>query len=349
MSLINKHQALIEKIGRNLVPFYCLLELTYKCNLKCIHCYVVRNERKELTPRQFFNILKQLKDLGTLYLTISGGEPLVREDFFEITEYAKKLNFALRIFTNATLINSKIADKIKKLKPLAVEVSLYGLEKTQDGITQVKGSFKRSVNGIKLLRRRGINVLAKSTLLNKNISEIWKLKKFVGKELKIKTRGIGGGLAVSPCDDGDIRPLSYLPTDEQLRWYMKEESKYFKKKWHYKEPDPDSNLCGAGIMSLNVTPYGEVNPCVQIRTKNKISKNKSIKDIWENDSEFKLFRNTKVKDLKECLNCEYKEYCFHCAGISYALYGSFTKPYPDACRQAKIRKEVYEEIYSKKY
>ena len=335
-----------KKVVDKTIPVRCLLEITYKCNLECIHCYVVRNRKKELTTKQFFNILKQLKDLGTLHLIISGGEPLIRYDFFEIAEYAKKNNFALRIFTNATLINSKIADKIKKLKPLGVEVSLYGLEKTHDGITQIKGSFKRAINGIKLLSRREVNVLVKCTLLRQNIYEIWDLRKYVEKDLKVRMRSIGGSLTLSPCDDGDPKPLNYFPTEEQLKWYMekkkgiiKRETK--KKKPSFKTPDRNSNLCGAGITFINITPYGEVNPCVQIRTKNKISKNRTIRDIWENGREFKLLRNTKVKDLKECINCEYEKYCFRCPGIAYLLTGSFTKPYPDACRQAKIRKQVY--------
>ena len=343
--LRDKYVAFRKKVSSNLVPFHALLELTYKCNLKCLHCYVIKDNRKELTTSQFFNVLDQLKDLGTLYLTISGGEPLVRDDFFEIAHYAKKNNFALRIFTNATLINSKVADKIKKLKPIAVEVSLYGLEKTHDEITQVKGSFKRTINGIKLLKKKGLNVLAKCTLLRRNIGEIWRLKEFVERDLKIRMRGIGGGLVVSPCDDGDIRPLNYLPVDEQLREYMEKEQKYlrrkFKKKPKFEKFSLNSNLCGAGITSVNITPYGEVNPCVQIRTRNKISKDKTIRDIWENGREFKLLRNTKVKDLKECIDCEYEKYCFRCPGISYLLTGSFTKPYPDACKQAKIRKQVY--------
>jgi radical SAM protein with 4Fe4S-binding SPASM domain len=114
-----------------------------------------------------------------------------------------------------------------------------------------------------------------------------------------------------------------------------------KRKLKFKKPNRDSNLCGSGIVSINITPYGEVNPCVQIRTRNRITRQRSIKDIWENGKEFKLLRNTKVKDLKECIDCEYEPYCFRCPGISYLLTGSFTKPYPDACRQARIRKEVY--------
>jgi len=69
--------------------------------------------------------------------------------------------------------------------------------------------------------------------------------------------------------------------------------------------------------------------------------NKELRDIWENGREFKLLRDTKVKDLKECIDCEYEKYCFRCPGISYLLTGSFTNPYPDACRQAEIRKQVY--------
>ena len=85
----------------------------------------------------------------------------------------------------------------------------------------------------------------------------------------------------------------------------------------------------------------EVNPCVQIRTKNKVN-GKTIKEIWEDAQEFKILRQTRLRDLRDCLGCEYRKYCFFCPGISYMLTGSFTKPYKEACEQARIRKEVYE-------
>ncbi|MCM8783656.1 MAG: radical SAM protein [Candidatus Omnitrophica bacterium] len=129
------YRGVLNRVTENLIPFHCLLELTYRCNLKCLHCYVVRDTQKELTTQQFLSILDQLKELGTLYLIISGGEPLVRTYFFEICKHAKKNNFALRIFTNASLINTNIAERIRELKPLVVEVGLYGFEKTHDEIT----------------------------------------------------------------------------------------------------------------------------------------------------------------------------------------------------------------------
>ncbi|MCM8783657.1 MAG: hypothetical protein NC818_02610 [Candidatus Omnitrophica bacterium] len=86
-------------------------------------------------------------------------------------------------------------------------------------------------------------------------------------------RGIGGGLALSPCDNGDLRPLNYLPTDEQLKWYMKEEKiseEESKQPPDFRKRRLNFNLCGSGISTVNITPHGEINPCVQIRTKNKI-------------------------------------------------------------------------------
>lgn len=125
---------------------------------------------------------------------------------------------------------------------------------------------------------------------------------------------------------------------------MREEKKYLRRKSKqppdFKKRRLDFNLCGSGISTVNITPYGELNPCVQVRTKNRIE-GRSIKDIWLNGKEFKLLRQTKIRDLKDCRNCEYEKYCFRCAGISYLLTGSFTQPYPDVCRQAEIRKEIY--------
>ncbi|MBU4342944.1 MAG: radical SAM protein [Candidatus Omnitrophica bacterium] len=344
------YQDLIKKTAKKLIPIHCLFELTYNCNLSCVHCYVIKNEKKELNEREAFDILKQLKDAGCLYLTLSGGEIFVRKDFFEIAGYARKLNFALRLFTNGTLVNGKVADKIKALKPISVEISLYGFKNIHEKITQVKRSFDKAVRAIKLLVDRNIKVFVKTTLMKQNIDEIWKLKEFVGGSLKAGWRGIGGELLISPCDDGNRRPLNYRLDDEQLKNYIREEikiskiSKSFEKEFKPRKVKRNETLCGAGFVSCNITPYGELNPCVQIRLENNSLKDKSFMEIWKGHKEIRALRNMRMADKEDCWGCELISYCFVCPGVALLESGSLTAKLPEACRQARIKKEIYEEI-----
>ena len=132
------------------IPINAHLELTNNCNLKCVHCYVVKEKtRSELNYSEIINLLDQLADAGCLWLALTGGEVLTRDDFFDIAFYAKKKNFALRIMTNGTLIDESAADSIAELAPVAVDMSLYSATKdTHDTITQTKGSFEKTLRAI---------------------------------------------------------------------------------------------------------------------------------------------------------------------------------------------------------
>ncbi len=353
MRPITSRQDLIEKTAKKLIPLHCLFELTYKCNIKCCHCCVLKERKKELNKWEIFKILEQLKDAGCLYLTFSGGEILVRKDFFEIAEYARKLNFAIRLFTNGMLINGKIADRIKTVKPLAVEISLYGFKNTHEKITQAKGSFDRTVQAIKLLRKRGIKVFTKTVILRQNSDEIWELEKFVRLELKAHWRGIGGGLFISPCNDGDKRPLNHRLTDMQMKRYIKEQLLRFKSiniKDIRRKVHGSEMICKVGLSTCNITPYGEVNPCAQIKLeKNNTLKNKSLLDIWRENEEIKKLRNLCMRDKKECWDCNLISYCVSCPGIALLECGSVLAKLPEACRQARIRREVHEELLEQSY
>ena len=198
MDKISSYGIILKKVATNFVPLTCLFELTFNCNLSCKHCYVVRRKTEELSTMEVFNILEQLKNAGCLNLVFSGGEIFTRKDFFEIAAYARKLNFAINLYTNGTLIDDKVADKIRKLNILRVEISLYGLRDTHDKITQNKGSFDRAVKGIRLLMERKIKVVVKALLVAQNISKIWKLQEFVMEDLRAIWRNLGGGLFISP-------------------------------------------------------------------------------------------------------------------------------------------------------
>src|SRR5512136_1927248 len=166
-------QVLSAKAQAGNIPLHAMLELTNGCNLRCRHCYVgVQPRRGELRLDEFKAVLDQLAEAGSLFLTFSGGEPLTREDFFQIAAYARQKEFSFTLFSNGTLITPRVADRLRELCPERVEISLLGGKAaTHDGITQVPGSFERALRGVRLLVERGIKVQLKTTWMRENIEE----------------------------------------------------------------------------------------------------------------------------------------------------------------------------------
>src|SRR5881397_4385741 len=108
-------QEIVERNWSRAVPMSALFELTFVCNHACSFCYNCPTGQKEMTTAEVFDSLRKLAEFNILYLTLTGGEPLVRRDFFEIAEAARSLGFALRIYTNGFLIDEAMAKRIKEV------------------------------------------------------------------------------------------------------------------------------------------------------------------------------------------------------------------------------------------
>src|SRR5947207_1591546 len=108
-------------------PLSAYLELTYRCNWRCVFCYNPRHfDRAGLSAAEWIAVLDELRRLGTLTITLTGGEPLAHPEFFEIATAARERAFAIRVFTNGALIDEAAADHLARLDPLVVELSLHG-------------------------------------------------------------------------------------------------------------------------------------------------------------------------------------------------------------------------------
>ncbi|MGB3904717.1 MAG: radical SAM protein, partial [Anaerolineae bacterium] len=146
-----------DKLGGKRVPIAGSLELTFRCNLRCVHCYLGDTRagipgKQELTYAEIRDLLDQIVDEGCLWLLLTGGEPLVRPDFLDIYTYAKQKGLLVTLFTNGTLITPQIADYLQQWRPFVVEISLYGRTKeTYEKVTGVPGSYERCMRGIQLL------------------------------------------------------------------------------------------------------------------------------------------------------------------------------------------------------
>src|SRR5438067_8903365 len=138
------------------IPISVHMDLTYRCNERCVHCYLDHDDRGEMTTEEIKGILDQLAEAGVFFLTLSGGEPLMRKDFFEIVAHARALMFNVKVKTNGLLIGEKEARQLLSLGIESVQLSLYSHRaEIHDGITKVKGSLERTTKAIRFLRSQG--------------------------------------------------------------------------------------------------------------------------------------------------------------------------------------------------
>jgi heme d1 biosynthesis radical SAM protein NirJ len=149
--------------------------LVRRCNLTCMHCYSISADIDfpgELSTQEVLGVMEDLKAFGVPALILSGGEPLLRPDLFEIAQRAKALGFYTALSTNGTLIDAALAARIAATGFDYVGISLDGLEQTHDRFRRKAGAFQGALNGIRLCRDAGVRVGARFTLTQDNAADL---------------------------------------------------------------------------------------------------------------------------------------------------------------------------------
>ena len=315
-------------------------ELTYRCNEKCTHCYldVFAPHAKvpdELTTEECLRIVDQMAELGVLNLTLSGGEILVRRDFFEIAEYARSKRFLLRLFTNGILITPAVADRIAALHPYSVELSLYSATpELHDRITRVRRSWELTTRAFGLLREHGIRSVMKTPLMRENAREL--------KALRALANDLGSSLrydlTITQKDSGGIDPLKHRLTDDDLLWVMREEMEA--DKWVQRHYTDESRTCSITLNGIVIDPYGQVSPCIQVRKNAGNLRTQPLKEIWETSPVWKEFGSLTLGALPVCRTCELNSICVRCHGLAMAEDGDIKAPALVNCREALTRRQV---------
>jgi MoaA/NifB/PqqE/SkfB family radical SAM enzyme len=340
-------QKLFELAYENRQLLYVSMEITHSCNFACKFCYnpVKRSDQKRsaaldcrekpLELNEIKPLLSKLRKSGVLFLTLTGGEPLIHPRFWDILAEANRLSFAVRVFTNGALIDEPAADKLEKDRPYCVEMSIYGASEESYNETNGRGGdFKKVVKAIKLLKERGINLFLKCVLTavtEKELDRIQDLADELGCELHWDP-------VLSPSEDGLEYPLSFRASDEGLeRLFQNPRFKVGTSPFDRGEGD---SVCNIGRISLDIDPFGNIKPCIQWKDPIGNVRKDDILEIWKNSTELKALMEMSKKSLEKIKEeTEDHAYCFNCIGRSNLLYGDPTKPDECELKIAKLRRK----------
>lgn len=335
---------LLERATKKKIPLMAHLDLTYRCNLDCVHCYVFGpdKERTELTNSEIKDAIEQLADAGTLYLTLSGGEVLTRKDFFNIASYARKRNFAIKILTNGTLMTKEDAEKIASLNPQFVGVSIYSANpEVHDAITSHSGSFQKSLLAVTMLRERGVRVRISTLVMKKNMNDyqsVHEIAQRLGAQFQVDYR-----IAPKLNNSDYPYPSDLLMNKDELRVILADiaEGNGYEPKEFYQDV---FNVvpCGAGYTNCYISPYGDIYPCVLLPLLCGSLRKKTFIDIWKRSYWIRKVRSAIIPRLP-CSRCDSFKYCEPCLAFSYFDKGDIFTPSERICTEAKIRKNLNEE------
>ncbi len=302
------------------------LELTVRCNENCIHCGSRCGESAvdELTLRQYKDFLSQVRDdmgVQKKMLCITGGEPLLRKDFFDIMGHANELGFRWGMTSNATLLTKEVARDLKRVGMGTISVSIDGLEQTHDQFRRTPGGFSKAMQGIEnLLEVGGFRAVQVTTVVtHKNINELDELFRIFSKMdidswrvINIEPMGRALDHPELLLTDDDYRTMFEFIRNKRIAGepvcygcshYLGMEYEREVRDWYY--------LCTAGLYTASITANGDIIACLDIERRPEFVQGNILTDrfseVWKNG--FSVFRRDLSDDNPKCSDCSEKEFC----------------------------------------
>lgn len=329
------------------------IELTSKCNERCIHCYIPHKYKDtDIKPELFYSVLDQLKKMGTLSVALSGGEPMTHPYFVDFLKAAKDRDFKVTILSNLLLLNDKILETLKNGLMCSIQTSLYSMNpERHDLITTIPGSFEKTKNAILKLIENDIPVQISCPIMKANKNDYIEVAKWAH-EHKIRaitdyaimaqynhdTENLVNRLSPEECRK-EIEDILEIDLDYQNQILSKD----FIKRCTIINEDPNEPFCGVGISSCCMVANGNVYPCSgwQSYVCGNLNE-KTLKEIWEDSKEMIWLRNLRKGDIKECLNCENKAFCSPCLSrfANESKTGNPLEVAKHFCEVAKVNRQV---------
>ena len=262
-------KSLVEEMKRGLDAPICLTwELTYACNLQCVHCLSSSGQRdeRELSTDEAKKILDDLRDLQVFYINIGGGEPMVRRDFFELLEYSVANGIGVKFSTNGAFIDEEKAQRLAAMDYLDIQISLDGVDAATNDAVRGEGSYDMAIRAMENLKAANFGQFKISVVVTRhNVSQLDQFKALAdhyGAQLRV-TR-------LRPAGRGADTWHELHPTNAQQReiynWLLKHGENVLTGDSFFHlnalgESLPGLNMCGAGRVVCLIDPIGDVYAC----------------------------------------------------------------------------------------
>jgi len=295
------------------------IEITSKCNERCVHCYIPHdNKVKHIEPDLFYNVLEQCKKMNLLHVTLSGGEPMMHNNFSDFLKKCNEYNFSVNILSNLTLLNNEIIKEMKRNRLLGVQVSLYSMDSNiHDAITQIKGSFEKTKNAILKLKENDIPMQISCPIMKQNIN----CYNDVIEWGKIHNINVGSDYVIiaryNHTTQNLSNRLSLNDVKEVINQKIVNEPKYLelmeKEAEKKKNINPDDIVCSVCHSSICIAENGNVYPCAGWQDYVVGNVNEPyLKDIWNKSIKVQFLRSLRKRDFPKCIQCPENEFCTMC-------------------------------------
>ena len=344
-------------------PFLVVWDYTYRCNLRCKHCYINAGiiPRDELTLDEKRKALDILADAGVASIAYSGGEPLLGEGIFEMIKRTKDYGMHASMATNGTLLTKEVAEELARIGLDYIQISLDSVNPhIHDEFRGVQGAFNRTIKGIKNAMNAGITVEVAMTITKYNVDQVKEMLDFL-KELGVPLfmhfnfipTGRGKDIVQMDIDPDTrekilkyfvkkakenfpVQAMSTAPQFARVSIQCSQLSNEVMIGGHFYQYKGDTKLiqiaefiggCGAGRAYISLEPNGDIQPCVFLPIKVGNILKDDFEELWRSN---KVFNDLRNRDLLKgaCANCPFKYVCGGCRARAYAYFGDYLAPDP---------------------
>jgi radical SAM protein with 4Fe4S-binding SPASM domain len=331
---------LVAAAQRDFVPLSVLAEITWRCPSRCVHCHFWPrgDESRELPTAGWIRIFDQLAAAGTLFMALSGGEPLARSDIFKLLDEAVRRGFFVTVLTSAHPLDDEGARRLAGAGPAMVQVSLYGADPVvYEAVTGLPGSFGRLRRNLELLQRLGVPLSLKAPVLRSTWRSLPACFEFAA-ALGVPFKPDFTLFPDCQSPGGHPEMLDEIELAEALRLCRP-----------YLPPPapgatgPDDPLCAAGARFAAIAPDGRVYACPYHKECAGDLGERSFGEIWRDSPVLASFRRLTRRVWARCADCLDEPHCRRCPALSSLTGGSFTEISDTLCRLNRVQARLLAE------